>query len=125
MGVRIADTSPAYCSGCYRAKPEARHVDFDVVFDGPTFKNNEGVLQSMDDLILCIDCIREAAVALALDENPVRPVEMERDAAVRDAKHWKAYAEGLEQAQADRPEPVRRGPGRPPKRANRPEPVAA
>lgn len=113
----------AVCSACLQSKT-VPHVDFDAVFDGPVLDMG-GNPVSVDDLVVCQDCVRDAVTALELSVNPVEFVTRQRDEAIREARAWKAYAEGLEEAQAERPEPIRRGPGRPPRRAERPEEKAA
>lgn len=122
--MRIAPSPPPVCTGCGLAKPHDTFVDFEANFDGPAFQV-EGVRGFVSELLLCEACVTSAASTLALRVEPVRDLEIERDQALAKAKAWKDYAEGLEASQARRPEPVRRGPGRPPRTAPRPEAVAA
>lgn len=122
MAVKIAPQPPAYCAGCFASKNGKRFVDLGAAYDGPTIRDAAGGRQSIDDNIVCEDCIREAAWALMLDEDPIAPVELRAAAAEKSAADWKRYAEGLERQAAARPEPRRRSAGRPPVR---PEAVAA
>ena len=74
-------------------------------------------MQSIDDDVVCEDCIREAARVLELDEHPLVDVERRAaEAAEKSAADWQRYAEGVE-AQVGHP-PSRRSvrPGRPPVR---------
>lgn len=121
MAARLADPAPAYCAACFQAKPGTAHVDFGAAYDGPVLADAAGVRQSIDDMVVCAECVREAARVLAIDPQPLADVERDRDAALRDLDAWRSYAEGLEAAHAGRPEPPRRGPGRPPRQAPRPE----
>lgn len=114
MAVSIAPTPPAVCAGCFNSKNGKRFVDLGAAYDGPTFVDAAGGRQSVDDNIVCEDCIREAARALDLAEHPVRETELRAERAERDVADWRRYAEGLEQLLAHRPEPKKRPPGRPP-----------
>lgn len=76
--MRLTETSPAYCSGCFQAKPGSRHVDFDVAWDGPTVAEGiaagdgeitQTVAVTIDDLILCEDCLRAAAALIGLADQ--------------------------------------------------------
>lgn len=118
--MRVAPSAPGVCTGCGIAKPFERHIDFEVTFDGPAFEL-DGARAFVDELVVCEQCVRSAAELLALDVEPVRELEIERDRARAQASAWREYAEGLERIYAARPEPVRRGPGRPPKQPPRPE----
>ena len=121
--MQITDFKPAICAGCFAAKPDAVYVDFHADWDGPTFLDDAGQRQSIDDLIVCTDCVREAAEVAELHVNPIRSVELERDEARREAESWREYALSLEQTYGTRPQPIKRPPGRP--RKTSPKPVAA
>lgn len=75
---RIADTAPTHCSACFAQKLGKRHVDFDVMYDGPVIPDG-GVYHSIDDLIICEDCLREAGMHVGI--GVVEVAEAERDAA--------------------------------------------
>jgi len=119
--MRIAPSTPTLCTGCGLAKPHDTFVDFEVNYDGPTFEL-EGTKGFLHELALCESCVRSAAEQLELSVRPTRELELERDGALAEAKRWREYAEGLEETHGRRPEPLRRGPGRPPRTAPRPEP---
>lgn len=117
---KLASSPPAVCAACHLAKPQARHVDFEAAIEGPVLRD-EGALVTIDDLIVCEDCVREAAQLLAVDPQPMRDLELERDHERAQAAGWREYALSLEETYGRRPEPLRRGPGRPPRTAQRPE----
>jgi hypothetical protein len=118
--VRVVNA--AHCAACFCSKPDVPHVDFNSDYDGPTLLDASGQRQQIDELIVCQDCLREAFQALELSANPTGELERELHEARSEVQRWRAYAEGLEDAQASRPEPVKRGRGRPPRREPRPEP---
>lgn len=73
--VSLLETPPVRCSGCWGQYPERRHVDFESHWEGPMFR--EGVMGedgeisntinvSIDDLVLCEDCLRAAAKLIGL-----------------------------------------------------------
>jgi len=121
---KIAFSPPAVCAACHSAKPHAQHIDFEAAIDGPVLRP-EGALLTIDDLIVCADCIREAAQLLAIDPQPMRELEIDRDHQRAQAAGWREYALSLEETYGRRPEPLRRGPGRPPRSSQRPEAKAA
>ena len=63
--IHIVHPAPPHCSSCYQQKPDQRHVDFEAAWDGPVLPALDGAVgvigHSIDDLILCEDCIRIAA----------------------------------------------------------------
>lgn len=60
--IHIAEPNPSHCSSCFSQKPHMRHVDFSAFWDGPVFDDVAGGKKmTIDDLILCEDCIRTAA----------------------------------------------------------------
>lgn len=118
--VRVSNPKPAFCSGCHKgAREDVRFIDFDAAHDSGMVEEIDQetgrVLRRMpgDDLHLCESCVRQAAEALGLrpelHANQARRIaDLERTVA-----HWKDYAKRAEAVFKDRPEPVRRGPGRP------------
>lgn len=78
--MRVTEIAPTHCSSCFVQKPDARHVDFDAAWDGPVI--NEGdkdspAFVSIDELIICEDCLRDAGALVEL--RPAGRVEQERD----------------------------------------------
>jgi len=120
---KIALSPPAVCAACHSAKPHSRHIDYEAVIEGPVLRD-AGALVTIDDLIICEDCIREAAQLLAIDPQPMRELEIDRDHYRAQAAGWREYALSLEEIYGRRPEPLRRGPGRPPRTSPRPEVTA-
>lgn len=82
--MKIANPNPPLCSGCYAQKPNAVHVDFEAAWDGPNFKDgvmgengevSNGIPVSIDDLVLCADCLKAAHALLPADEDEQAEVE--------------------------------------------------
>jgi hypothetical protein len=67
---------PAACASCFGQYPDRRHVDFGAAYDGPFLRGEVtgGPTVSIDDLIICEDCLRIAAHELGL----VEPGEMKQ-----------------------------------------------
>ena len=59
---KIADKPPVYCASCHRQNVELRHVDFEAYYDGPVI--NGDIKVSIDDLIICEECMRAGAELL-------------------------------------------------------------
>src|SRR5581483_10702518 len=58
---------PAYCSACMNQNPDILHIDMDAACDrgygtGP-------VPVAMDDLVLCEQCLREAARLVGMTDD--------------------------------------------------------
>lgn len=89
------------CAACYQFD-NGPHVDMSAAFDGPVLENG----MTIDDLILCENCVRSAVQALELDSDREivdRALTEAEEAKVQAAK-WKAYAVQLENAKKSRPE---------------------
>ena len=54
--------------GLLRPVPRARHVDFEAAWDGPVVNNN-GTAYSVDELVICEDCMRAAYELLPPSEE--------------------------------------------------------
>ena len=83
--IRVAPTPP-YCSSCFSQKGQLVHVDFGAAWDGPVLDPGNGMKQAIDDLVICSDCIGEAARLIgylpASADNPSGLIEkLERDLA--------------------------------------------
>ncbi len=73
-----------YCASCFGAYPERRHVDFDAFYEGPVIDEDSGLRQTVDDLIICEECLRGAAKLLGFtheQEGAKRIEELEAQAA--------------------------------------------
>lgn len=120
--VRPAGT-PMYCSACHNQDSSVRHVDFDAACDrGYGLQEDSGVKVSMDDLILCEGCLRSGAGLVGMvdeEEQSARIESLERRLTeeTRRCEQAVAYANRMEEALAQRPEPitVSRPRGRPPR----------
>ena len=83
VGPNTGLPGPARCSGCFQSKPDQVHVDFEVAWDGPAEHiENVGVV-SIDDLVLCTDCVRLAAKQLRehLASEPSKVTQLEQQVA--------------------------------------------
>lgn len=67
--MRIAETTPPYCSACFGQEPDAKYVDFESAWDGPVIDEGNGLKQSIDDLIICERCLMAAANLKGLDST--------------------------------------------------------
>lgn len=103
--VRVSNPKPAYCAACWAAAQENLvFIDFDAAVDRGTLTNDQGwVLDGIDDLHLCADCVRAGAQALEL--KPELHTRQNREIArlERERDHWKDYAKRLEDSLQDRP----------------------
>lgn len=116
MGVRLANqiraaATPMYCSACGCQNPKLLHVDFDAACDRG-YGAGEAVKVSMDDLILCETCLRSGAALVGMVDGtePGERIEMlERRLAEEKLRADKAasYAQRMEDALKERPEPVK------------------
>lgn len=120
--VRPAGT-PMYCSACHNQDSTIPHVDFDAACDrGYGLQADSGVKVSMDDLILCATCLKSGAGLIGMvdeDAQAARIESLERRLAEETKRCEQAvgYANRMEEALAQRPEPIQvnRPRGRPPR----------
>lgn len=76
--MKLCETPPVVCSACFLQKTDQPHVDFDASWDGPSFPDGvateDGVQDhipvTIDELILCSDCLRSAHSLLAEGDDP-------------------------------------------------------
>jgi hypothetical protein len=112
---KFAETPPAMCSGCFGQYPDRQHIDFESSWDGPVVEGgamgeNGQVISripvSIDELILCEDCVREGASLLGLSEENTAKLDQLRaeiiDLKARN-KGLDTYVNKLEQAVRVRP----------------------
>lgn len=114
--MRLADTAPPRCASCYDQKTDARHVDFEASYDGPVIPGADPLLSqavSVDDLIICEGCLREAARLIGLEDWA--DLKERAEAAEAQAKQCEdrlltqaAYVQDLERAVASKPKPAAR-----------------
>jgi hypothetical protein len=114
MTVRLANeirpaSLPAYCSACFNQDPSLQHIDFDAASDRGY---GDGTLPvPMDDLILCENCVRTAARLLGMQDRTELERELSESRRRFTAEHRRAdnavsYAESLEKAFSERPNPI-------------------
>lgn len=112
--IRLAPTPPSHCSSCFGAYPQRRHVDFGASFDGPVLPSGleasgvNGV--SIDDLIVCEDCLATAAREIGFGDVAALTKQIEQQAAHAEELTERlagaiAYYNKLETAIAAKPEP--------------------
>lgn len=75
MSIKLV-TPPTHCSSCFGQNIERQHVDFDAAWDGPVFRDGVAtggsgeesnvIPVAIDDLIICDECLRQAAGLLGL-----------------------------------------------------------
>lgn len=107
--MNLAEQPPPYCSSCYGAYPERPHIDFEATWDGPVIDHEAGTRQAIDDLIVCEECLAQAAGLLgyappATDERDETIAALEQRVAdlterLRSAEH---YAQQIEDAISQR-----------------------
>lgn len=114
---------PMYCSACHGQYPERKHIDFDAAIDRGWYGNDHGTHITMDDLILCEECLRNGAELIGMmDTNSfldkMQSLEHRLEEETKRAEKWAEYADRMEVAFQHRPETLKvtRPRGRPPKR---------
>lgn len=113
---------PIYCSACFGQNPEAQHVDMDAACDRGYGDRDDGNKVSMDDLILCEDCIRSAGVLVGMTDTRefqehTNSLERRLEEEKKRADKATEYADRMEDALKHRPEELKvsRPRGRPPR----------
>lgn len=117
--VRVAERPPAGCAACFGQYPQRTHVDFGSSYDGPMLpaqENATGVVGvSIDELVICEECLRTAAQLLGLTDPGQTTEQLEALTAQAEELTERlagamAYANKLETAIAAKPKPARRPP---------------
>ena len=112
MAVRILEYPPVYCSACWCAQPEKRHVDFNSDNDqgyGGKDAFDDGI--AYDNLQLCEDCMKAGAALVGMVDSSDRDqeiakLETENDRLKREARQAQNYADTLEDAFDKRAQPI-------------------
>jgi hypothetical protein len=112
MAVRLLEYPPTYCSACWCAQPEKRHVDYASDNDqgyGGKDAFDDGV--AYDNLQLCEDCMKAGAqlvgmVDAAERDQEIAKLKTENDRLEREARQAINYADRLEDAFEHRAQPV-------------------
>jgi hypothetical protein len=108
MTIRVAEDHikpsglPMYCSSCFNQQPNLKHIDFDAACDRGFYGGENSTRITMDDLVLCEECIGEAA--RFLDWMPASEIKAalrakdERiDRLEKDLKKAQRYAGNMEE----------------------------
>lgn len=67
--MKLRDTPPTYCSGCFCQDVEKVHVDFEAYWDGPVLDTEGSIKVPIDDLVLCEDCLTAGAMLIGMVHN--------------------------------------------------------
>lgn len=59
--MRFALRPPSYCAACFGQYPDRLHIDFEASWDGPVVEVANGLKVTIDDLIICENCLKGAA----------------------------------------------------------------
>jgi hypothetical protein len=108
--IKLANT-PQYCAACFNQQPQLRHIDFDAALDRG-YGKPEAVQVTMDDAIICENCVKEAGRLLGMLEQSAwtkEKADLERKLSIRtkERDQSRRYADTIESALSHRPEPVR------------------
>jgi hypothetical protein len=118
--IREAHTPPVACSSCGGQYPDRRHVDFGSAGDyGMVASQNVagGKMVSVDDLIVCDECLTAAAAVLGLADVTEAETRVERlnERLTDTGQRLGKALEAIEKLKAavSAVEQVKRPPGRP------------
>lgn len=91
--IRLTEIPPHACSSCFGQYTDRRHVDFNAFYDGPVMDAAENVAGgkgvSIDDLVLCEECVLAASKLLGCEPFPAERIE-ELEAALVESKATEA-----------------------------------
>lgn len=101
---------PIYCSSCFNSQP-IRHVDFEAACDRG-YGNEEANPINLDDLVLCENCVKEAAGILGIEDSISLKAELEAAETKlvterRRREQAERYAGTMEDALSQRPEQIK------------------
>ncbi len=114
MTVKMAENviqltqTPVRCSSCFNQNPSLRHIDMDAACDRG-YGNDEAVKIAYDDLVLCENCVKEAATLINLvpkDDGTIERLEKELLLERARSKQAEKWARTQEDAIAAKPTPV-------------------
>lgn len=100
------EVAPAYCSACFQQQPDVPHVDLNAAWEGPVL-DVSGTKHTIDDLMLCENCIRQAADQLpeALDlKREYDQLNVRYERVVEYSHRLQAAVATLERAMSVQPE---------------------
>jgi hypothetical protein len=81
--IHLTDKPPVACASCGGQYTDRRHVDFGAAYDGPTFPAEDvagGTVVTVDDLIVCEQCVRDAGRVLGLVDPDAQTRQLEQQA---------------------------------------------
>jgi hypothetical protein len=83
---KIAERDPFFCASCHGRPEGAVYVDFEAYYDGPVINAEDNIKATIDDLIICNECLDTAARLLgyvpeSTDETARANVELKAAAA--------------------------------------------
>lgn len=114
MTVRLANeireaSRPIHCAACFNSQ-EIRHIDFDAACDRG-YSDGVAIAVSMDELVLCENCVRVGAELLGMTASDTLRAELEDtkrklDVQRKRQEQAQRYADTMEEALQRRPEPV-------------------
>lgn len=100
---------PQYCSACFGQDSTLRHIDFGAACDRGFYGNDPATHITMDDLVLCENCLRSGANLLGMvdeDQQKISMLEARLDLRERELKQARSYSETMEDALSKRPEKI-------------------
>lgn len=114
MTVKIAPNviqltnTPVRCSSCFNQDTALRHIDMDAACDRG-YGDEAAVKVAYDDLVLCENCVKEAATLINMvpkDDRTIERLESQVSVWERKARQSEKWATTMEEALAARPEKV-------------------
>jgi len=107
MAPRILEYPPVYCSACWCADPDKRHVDFAA--DNDQGYGPEGSKVTYDNLQICETCMKAGAQLLGMVDSSERDrdiadKEVKIDRLARELRQARTFADNLESAFENRPD---------------------
>lgn len=110
MAPRLLEYPPVYCSACWCAQLDKRHVDFDADND-QGYGNDPSHTVAYDNLQLCEDCMKSGARIVGMVDGEERQKEIdtltaERDKLQREKDKAQNYSDRLEDAFKHRSKPI-------------------
>lgn len=117
--MKLCETS-RHCASCYAQYTDKTYVDLDAAYDGPVIEGGvvgpdgdvvNKIPVSIDDLVLCEDCLREAGSFIGLtdtDADKIAELQQIRQQQAEEILGLKQYVKKLEDAVASKPEAPKR-----------------
>lgn len=115
MTVRLANeireaSRPIHCAACFNSQ-EIRHIDFDAATDRG-YSDGVAVAVSMDELVLCENCVRNGAELLGMTDSEqllerVADLERKSDVLRKRLTQAQRYSDTMEEALGHRPDPIK------------------